>query len=65
MFDEYLDVEPVGDHMPTMAEASHRRGTALEGLGRTLEAHRAYRRSLRLDPDYEPAEDAIDALGEY
>jgi tetratricopeptide (TPR) repeat protein len=51
--------------MPSMAEACLRRGTVLEGLGRTLEAHRAYRRALRLDPDYEPAEDALDALDEY
>ncbi len=60
----YADEAPLADLLPPRAGAHWRAGQALEQLGRTEEARRAFERALELDPDMEQAREELEALDE-
>lgn len=62
LFDEFIAGEPYGDGMPSLAHACLRKGNALEQLDRKEEAREAYEQSLRLEPGFELAEEALEDL---
>jgi tetratricopeptide (TPR) repeat protein len=47
---------------PYLADAHNLRGMILEELGRSLEAIGAYKRAIRLDPDFVEAEENLNSL---
>jgi tetratricopeptide (TPR) repeat protein len=62
LFDEFIAGEPHGDGMPSLAQAYLRKGSALEQLDRMEEARKAYEQSLRSEPDFELAREALEDL---
>lgn len=58
----YIEAAPRGDFMPSVAHAQWRLGMALEGLGQLEEARRAYEESVRLDPEFASAAEALAKL---
>jgi len=62
LFNEFIAGEPFGDGMPSLAQAYLRKGSALEQLDRMEDAQKAYEQSLRLEPDYELAREALEDL---
>jgi len=59
---EYADAEPYGDFLPSVAAALWRQGQACELMGRVDDARSRYEASLVEDPDFDRADDALDAL---
>jgi tetratricopeptide (TPR) repeat protein len=64
LFDAFIEGDPKGDDMPSVAYALLRKGNALEQLDRLTEAKAAYEEALRLEPDFEPGKEALEELGE-
>lgn len=62
MLEEYLAEAPRADQLPPKAGAWWRIGNAHELLGRNDAARAAYEAALALDPAFERARDALDAL---
>lgn len=62
MLEEYLAGAPRGDTLPPKAGAWWRIGNARELLGQDEAARAAYEAALSLDPDFERARDALEAL---
>ena len=60
---EFIDAEPQGEFVPSIASALWRKGAAHELAGDDEEARACYRESLRLDPGFEKAQEALDGLG--
>jgi tetratricopeptide (TPR) repeat protein len=63
LLDEFIAGGPDGDNMPSAAHACWRKGNALEQLGRKQDAREAYEESLRREPGFKLAEQAIQSLG--
>jgi len=64
LLDEYIAGEPWFEGLPTVAYACLRKGNALELLKRKHDAKLAYEESLRREPGFEPAQEALDSLKE-
>jgi len=64
LLDEFIASEPRFEGLPSVAYACLRKGNALELLGRKQEARQAYEESLRHEPGFEPAREALDSLTE-
>jgi len=62
LLEEYIASEPEGDDMPSVAYACLRKGNALKMLGRIDEARAAFNESLRREPGFEPAQEALEEL---
>jgi len=60
--DEFIAAEPTGEGMPSVAHALWRKGGALEQLDRSEDARGAYEESLRRDPGFKLAREALEAL---
>jgi tetratricopeptide (TPR) repeat protein len=64
LLDEFIAGEPRFEGLPSIAYACLRKGNALELLERKQDARRAYEESLRHEPGFEPAREALDSLTE-
>jgi len=62
LLDEFISGDPRGEGLPSLAYACLRKGDALAKLKRYPEARRAYEESLRSEPGFEPAEEALKKL---
>jgi len=62
LMQEFIAARPVGDWIPSQAEAQYLLGAALQGLGRSDEARRALGESLRLQPGHKRATKALASL---
>lgn len=63
LMQEFIAARPVGDWIPSQAEAQYLLGAALQGLGRKDKAREAFQESLRLQPGHKRATKAL-AAGE-
>lgn len=64
LLDEFIAGEPRFEGLPSVAYACLRKGNALELLEREQDAKQAYEESLRHEPGFEPAREALDSLTE-
>ena len=58
----YLEADPYGDFLPTIADVHAQLGGAHVALGRTEVARASFQRALLLDEDHEDAEAGLDGL---
>lgn len=58
----YLEADPYGDFLPTIADVHARLGEVHVALGRTEVARASFQRALLLDEDHEDAEAGLDGL---
>jgi tetratricopeptide (TPR) repeat protein len=61
--EQYIELEPDSERLPTVAHARWRLGMVYEKLGRKDQASRQYEMALELDPDLEQAREALETLG--
>jgi tetratricopeptide (TPR) repeat protein len=62
LLDEYIAGEPWFEGLPSVAQACLRKGNALELLERKGDAKKAYMESLRREPGFKSAQEALDSL---
>ncbi|GEM_PF-1415810 len=60
----FVAARPYGEFLSPVEGAYYRMGSAWQKLGETAQARAAYGQALELDPDFERAEEALDALGD-
>lgn len=58
----FVAARPYGEFLSPVEGAYYRMGSAWQKLGETAQARAAYGQALKLDPDFERAEEALDAL---